>query len=340
VEHLRIAYLGTRPFAAPSLRLLLVRGCFVVGVVTQPDRAQGRSHQPSAGIIKRLAEGSGVPVFQPQDINTPEAVAILQCWQPDLLVLVAYGQILRPEVLRVPRLGSINLHASLLPRYRGASPVAWALYHGDERTGVSVIQMVPAVDAGGILAQAETPIAPQETAGELEARLAELGAPLVCRVIDEIERGQAYPLPQDLTKVTLARRLRKDDGLVEWSRTGRQVCNLVRAMQPWPGAYTFFRGLRTGRSLRVLVQQAEKGPPVTEQADAGAVLAVPRDAVLVRAGGGTSVLLRRLQPAGKRSQLAAEFVNGYRVAPRDRFGPTSTDASDAEPRDRGTPQVT
>src|SRR5262249_40175529 len=181
-----------------------------------------------------------VPVFQPESINTPEGVAALKEWKPDLLVVAAYGQILSREVLEAAPLGGINVHASLLPKYRGAAPIAWAIYHGETRTGVAIIRMTTGLDAGDMLAQEAVDIGPEETAGELEARLAPLGARLAVQVIGQIAAGTATGVKQDKSQVTKAPKLKKEDGLIDWTRDARQVCNQVRAMQPWPTAYTFF----------------------------------------------------------------------------------------------------
>lgn len=327
---LRLIFLGTRDFALPSLRALLEQGYQIVGIVTQPDRPQGRDREVVACAAKQLGQQYDLAVFQPEDINQPDAIDYLRRLQPDLLVLVAYGQILSEEVLRLARHGGINLHGSLLPRYRGASPVAWAIYHGEAETGVTVIQMVPRVDAGPVLARSVTRIGEEETAGELEARLAELGAPLVCSVVDRIASSDIQPLAQVVGQATSARRLRKEDGLIDWSRTALQVCNQVRAMQPWPSAYTHLQRQNVGRDLRLIVQQVKEGPAVADLQPPGTVIGVLSDALQVQTGRGTTVRVRQVQPAGGRSMNATEFVNGYRVTAGDCLGSTSTAASPPE----------
>src|SRR5436305_515652 len=210
---MRIVMMGTGTFAEPTFEALLTSGHTLVGLVTQPDRPggqeRGSTRQTGKG-MKTIAEAHGVPVFQPDSINTPEGVAGLQAFQPDLLVVAAYGQILKPDVLAVPPLGGINVHASLLPKYRGAAPIAWAIYHGETRTGVTIIKMSVSLDAGDMLAREAIDIGPEETAGELEARLAPLGARLALQVIEQIAAGTASGIKQDTSQATKAPKLTKE----------------------------------------------------------------------------------------------------------------------------------
>src|SRR5262245_53193469 len=219
---MRLVMMGTGTFAEPTFEALLSSNHQVVGLVTQPDRAvgaeRGSTRQTGKG-MKPIAMEKGVPVFQPESVNTPEGVAQLQAWQPDLLVVAAYGQILKPDVLAAAKHGGINVHASLLPKYRGAAPIAWAIYYGEKQTGVTIIQMTPQLDAGGMIAQGTVDIRQDETAGELEARLAPGGAKLALESIEKIVNGTAKPLPQDKGQVTKAPKLKKEDGLIDWTRT-------------------------------------------------------------------------------------------------------------------------
>src|SRR5262249_8653982 len=239
---MRIVMMGTGTFAEPTFQALLAGRHEVVGLVTQPDRAAGQergsTRQTGVG-MKQIALDRNVPVVQPESINTPEGVARLTELRPDLLVVAAYGQILSNDVLAVAPLGGINVHASLLPKYRGAAPIAWAIYHGEQRTGVTIIRMSVRLDAGDMLAQEAIDILPDETAGELEARLAPLGARLAVEVIEKLAQGPVAGLPQDQSQLTKAPKLKKEHGLIGWSREAEQVCNQIRAMQPWPTAYTF-----------------------------------------------------------------------------------------------------
>src|SRR5262249_37816345 len=255
---MRIVMMGTGTFAEPTFRALLAGRHEVVGLVTQPDRAAGQergsTRQTGAG-MKQIALEHGVPVFQPESVNTPEGVAGLREFRPDLLVGAAYGQIPPNDVRAVPPLGGINVHASLLPKYRGAAPIAWAIYHGETRTGVTIIRMSVRLDAGDMLAQEAIDILPDETAGELEARLAPLGARLALRVIDQLEAGTAPRGRPEKKQAAKTPELKKEAGLIHWDRTAEQVCNQIRAMQPWPTAYTFLH--HAGKPpVRIIISKA------------------------------------------------------------------------------------
>jgi methionyl-tRNA formyltransferase len=323
---LRIVMMGTGTFAEPTFAALLSAGRRVVGLVTQPDRPigaqRGSTRQTGRG-MKEIALEHNLPVFQPESINTPEGVAWLRALQPELLVVAAYGQILSNDVLASARHGGINVHASLLPRYRGAAPVAWAIYHGETATGVTIIRMSVHLDAGEMLAQESVAIGPEETAGELETRLAPVGARLALQVIDQIAAGTATGIKQDKSFVTKAPKLTKEHGLIDWTRTAREVCNQVRAMQPWPTAYTFLH--RPGQPpLRVLVARVAASEPAgPEGLSPGAVVIHPEvpSRLTVAAGQGSRVELLEIQPAGKRRMPAAEFLRGHRLGPGDHFGP-------------------
>jgi methionyl-tRNA formyltransferase len=321
---MRIVMMGSGTFAEPTFEALLKSRHEVVGLVTQPDRPGGRergsTRQTGPG-MKNIALARQVPVLQAESVNTPEGVEGVRAFRPDLLVVAAYGQILSRDVLAVPPQGGINVHASLLPMYRGAAPVAWAIFHGETRTGVTIIRMSVHLDAGDMLAQEAIDIRPDETAGELEARLAPLGARLAVQVIDQIEAGTVQGVKQDKLQVTKAPKLTKEHGLIDWGRSNEQVCNHIRAMQPWPTAYTFLH--HAGKSpLRVMINRAaplrtwdgERPPP--------GLLLAPESAprLLVWTGSGEVEVLE-LQPAGKRRMSAEEFLRGHRIRPDDRFGP-------------------
>jgi methionyl-tRNA formyltransferase len=333
---MRLVMMGTGTFAEPTFEALLSGPHPVVGLVTQPDRAvgqeRGSTRQTGKG-MKAIAEAKGVPVYQPESINTPEGVARLKEWQAELLIVAAYGQILSKDVLEAAPRGGINLHASLLPKYRGAAPVAWAIYHGEKKTGVTIIRMTTGLDAGDMLAQEAIDMLPDETAGELEARLAPLGARLALKVIGEIAAGTAHGAKQDKSLVTKAPKLKKEDGLIDWSRDAWQVCNQLRAMQPWPTAYSFFH--RRGKGpVRVILTRAH-----VEVLDArvgehtfGEVIAGAFDGwkhVYVVAGPTrdgrqlTTTVIEELQPAGKKRMTAAEFLRGHPIKEGDHFGPES-----------------
>ncbi len=329
---MRIVMMGTGLFAEPTLEALLASPHTVVGLVTQPDRAvgqeRGSTRQTGRG-MKTIAQEHHVPVLQPESINTPEGVRDLQALKPDLLVVAAYGQILSRDVLAVPPHGGINVHASLLPKYRGAAPIAWAIYHGETRTGVTIIKMSVSLDAGDMLAQEVIEIGRAETAGEVEARLAPLGARLALQVIEQIQNGTVQGRKQDQTQVTKAPKLKKEHGLIDWSRHCRDVFNQIRAMQPWPTAYTFLH--RRGHPpLRIIVHKAGfyfKSHSFL-QLPAGAVIFRPdhEHELHVATGAeddrfGSEVEIFELQPAGKKRMLAQEFLRGHRLQEGDYFGP-------------------
>jgi methionyl-tRNA formyltransferase len=324
---MRLIMMGTGDFAVPTFRELLDRHCDVRLLVTQPDRPQGRHMALRPAAIKELAVQRGVTIFQPEDVNGDAAIEQLAATQPDLLVVAAYGQILSAKLLGISRRGGVNLHGSLLPRYRGAAPVQWAIYHGETTTGVTVIHMNRRVDAGGILLQAETPVDPAETADSLERRLAQLGGPLVCQAIDGLAAGTLVGRPQDRSQVTRAPKLRKEHGLIDWSRAAQQVVNQVRAMQPWPGAYAFWQpGGREAIRLNIEQARVVAGAPRGNAPEfPGMVVQVTSQDVHVRTGDGLIALLT-VRPAGKRSMPVAEFLHGHRVAAGDRFGPPPDEA--------------
>jgi methionyl-tRNA formyltransferase len=323
---MRLVLMGTGLFAEPTFeRLLTDRPGEVVGVVTQPDRAAGQergsTRQTGKG-MKTIAAQYDVPVFQPESINTPEGVALLRSLAPDLLVVAAYGQILSAEVLGVPAHGGINVHASLLPKYRGAAPIAWAIYHGEAATGVTIIRMSTGLDAGDMLAQKSTPIGPDETAGDVEARLALVGAELATEVVEWLAAGETITgVKQDKSQATKAPKLKKEDGDIDWTRRAEQVCCQVRAMHPWPTAYTFWH--RAGQpALRLIVHRARARPAAAGETPApGEILTPQIDHLAVGAGDNTVVEVLELQPAGKKRMAAVDFLRGRRPLPGDRLGP-------------------
>jgi methionyl-tRNA formyltransferase len=321
---MRIVMMGTGTFAPPTFRALLQSSHAVVGLVTQPDRpiGQERSSTRQTGLgMGKIAQERSIPVFQPESINTPEGVAGLRAFDPDLLVVAAYGQILSKDVLAVPPQGGINVHASLLPKYRGAAPVAWAIYHGETHTGVTIIRMSVFLDAGDILAQESVEIGPEETAGELETRLADLGARLAVRVVTEISAGTAKGIKQDKNQATKAPKLTKEHGLINWLRSGRDICNQIRAMQPWPTAYTFLHR-KQQEPLRLIVHRAIWRESANKNFTPGEALVDPTEAgrLTVAAGGRSRVEILELQPAGKRRMSAAEFLRGHPLDSGDRLG--------------------
>ncbi len=324
--------MGTGTFAAPTFEALL--RAFpgqVVGLVTQPERPAGQkrgsTRQAGPGLASTAA-AYGLPVLAPPSINAPTAVEDLRELQPDLLVVAAYGQILSPQVLAVPTFGAINVHASLLPKYRGAAPVAHAILQGERETGVTIIRMTPQLDAGEILSQRAVPILPTDTAGSLEARLAELGAELAVEVVRQYEAGSPPPgTPQDPTQVTKAPKIRKEFGLIDWSQSPEYLERFVRAMQPWPTAYTFLH-VSGKPPLRLILTRIMPAPqPQQPGRPPGTVLSVQGDGgaepphIAVQTGTSHPAWIVELQPAGKRRMDVAEFLRGHPLSPGAFFGP-------------------
>jgi methionyl-tRNA formyltransferase len=317
---LRLLMLGTGPFAVPTFRRLLAGPHRVEMLVTRPPRTVHGKRQSDVNPMREVARERGLPIFEPESINTDEARAELFRYRPDLLVVCDYGQILKPETLALGRLGGINLHASLLPKYRGAAPINWAIYHGEQETGDTVIHMTPEIDAGPAIAQVRTPIGACETAGQLEPRLAELGAPLVAQAIEELIAGTVQAIGQDPAQATRAPRLKKTDGLADWSRPARALSDQVRALDPWPKTYTFWQR-PAGEPLRLILDKVavELAAGAAPSSGAGKVLEDQGERLVVAAGAG-ALRLEQIQPAGKRVLSAAEFLRGYPVRVGEMFG--------------------
>ena len=331
---MRLLMMGTGPFALPTFRGLYQTRHSVVALVTGPVRThRGRPVEPVSP-LREVAREHGTPVFDPEDVNAPDAQARLAALAADLLVVCDYGQILAPATLATARRGGINLHASLLPKYRGAAPINWAIYHGETETGVTVIHMTPELDAGPSIAQARVAIGSDETAVELEARLAELGAGLICETIDRLNSGDVRPIPQDAALASKAPRLKKTDGAIDWSRPAAAIKNQIRAFLPWPKTYTFWHR-PAAPPLRLILGPASVASDrlaaagTVESPDSeswkrppGTVLEAAGDRLAIATGEGV-LLPAAIQPAGKREMAVAEFLRGHHVRPGDRFGPES-----------------
>ncbi|OYW24015.1 MAG: methionyl-tRNA formyltransferase [Planctomycetales bacterium 12-60-4] len=311
---LRVAFLGTGRLAGPVFQALCDSSHTVCGLVTQPDRT-GPGHHRHRNPLKELALERGIPVQQPVRIKTPESVAALRSLDAELFVVAAYGQILSREILDMPRLGTINVHASLLPRHRGATPIHAAILRGDLETGVTIIQLVPELDAGPMLGTVSTPIGRKETTGELESRLAELAPPLTLDVIAQLAAGAAKTIDQDPALVTHVGKLSKADGRIDWAQSAAQIDRHVRGMQPWPGPFTTL--LQTDKPpLRMQILDVE--PTFNDsQASPGTIVAVSSDMFLVKSAD-AAVQVLRIHPDGKRPLPTAEFLRGRRVQIGDR----------------------
>jgi methionyl-tRNA formyltransferase len=322
---LRIVFCGTPTFAVPSLRLLLGQPDFqVAGVVTQPDRPRGRGQQTGASAVKAAAVEAGIEVFQPEKIKSDAAYEYFMRVAPDAVVIIAYGQIVPPRLIALPRLGWINLHASLLPKYRGAAPINWAIVNGERTTGLTTMKIDSGLDTGPSLLTWETAIGADETAPELTPRLAEAGAPLVAETLRGLDRGEITPKPQDDSQASLAPPLKKEDGRIDWSLSAPKIYNRIRGLQPWPGAYTTFRGKTCHIWGRPHSRPAdEKSPSGSATPVApGAILlsaALRDDDLLISCGDHTLLQVEFVQLEGRKRVTAREFINGARLAPGDRF---------------------
>lgn len=322
---LRLVMMATGGFALPTFRALFETAHTVTALFTQPDRI-GRGHHRHLNPLKELALERGLPVIQPESANSSEAIEALRDLAADLCVVAAYGQILSPALLQVPNRGAINLHASILPKYRGAAPIQTAILEGETETGVTIFQIEPRLDAGPILAIERTAIGPRETAAELEARLAVLGADLALRVVDQIAQGTVQPIVQDSTQASRAPRLKKESGRIDWHRSPRQIDCQVRGLQPWPLAYSTLtlrieKNDSSLRSLRlIMLEVAPAEVPVLPNTNSapGSVLIIDNKRLMVETGDGV-VEIRRLQPEGRRAMTAVDFLAGYSVRSGDQF---------------------
>ena len=308
---MRVVFMGTPEFALPALKTL-IRDATVVAVYTQPDKPVGRGLQMQASPVKRLALEHGIPVFTPEKISTSEEVERLQSFGADFFVIVAYGQILKLSVIQLPRYGTINIHSSLLPRWRGAAPIHWALLSGDEETGVTTMMIVPKLDAGDILLQEKTKITSDDTSSSLHDRLAEMGGRLILPTLEGVMKGAIQPIVQDESKVTYAKKLTKEMELLDWNESSSEIDLKVRALNPWPGTKIEI-ALSTGAKMKLKIK---KGKPLFASSGRegsskiGQLGSVGSDLIL-KCGHGSYQILE-LQEEGKKSVASADFLNGLK----------------------------
>ena len=307
-----VVFFGTPQFAVPTLRRLVDSTHSVAGVITQPDRPRGRGQKITHAPVKALALERGIPVYQPDRLKPPEVAETLRGWRADLGVVAAYGRIIPEQLLAIPRFGMINVHASLLPKYRGAAPVHRAVINGDSQTGVTIMRVVKELDAGAMLAKVTRPIGPDETSDVVETALADMGAELLVTVVDQLVSGIAREEPQDDTQATYAPRLTKEEGLIDWTRSAPEIHNRIRGLYPWPHAYTFFKGTRL-IVLRSAVATAGASPTIP-----GTILRVTSEAIQVATGDGELAMLD-VQPEGRRAMRAHDFLLGHRLATGETF---------------------
>ncbi|OYD06413.1 methionyl-tRNA formyltransferase [Paludifilum halophilum] len=309
----RILFMGTPDFAVPSLQALVREGYEVTGVVTQPDRPRGRKRKPASPPVKKAALELGLTVFQPEKLRDPASVAKVLDSHPDLIVTAAYGQLLPPEVLQAPPFGCVNVHASLLPKYRGGAPIHHALIAGEKETGVTIMYMVQALDAGDILTQRSLPIEEDDDVGTLHDKLSHLGADLLVNMLPDLLQGRINPVPQDPEQATYAPNIKREDEKIDWTHPVEAIYNQVRGLSPWPVAFT------TWKEKPLKIWRAKVSEIDAKDADPGTVLQADSQGVVVAASDG-ALTVTELQPAGKKAMSAEEFVRGRNLVPGDRLG--------------------
>jgi methionyl-tRNA formyltransferase len=309
---LKVLFLGTAEFACPTLEALLASPHEVIGVVTQPDRPKGRGRKTVPTPVKSLAQNAGLSVYQPEKIRDPAFLKVLHSLQPEIMVVVAYGQILSAPVLAIPPRGCVNVHGSLLPRYRGAAPIVRAILGGETRTGITTMFMDPGMDTGPILLTEETEIGEEDTSGTLHDRLARIGARLLLGTLERLETNTLTPKPQDSALATLAPKIEKEEARIRWSAPARQTFNQIRAFDPWPGAFTFL----AGRILKLfrprLIEGGPKEPPgtIVQASDEGLRVAAPQGVLLIR----------EAQAESRPRMRVSDFLRGNPLAAGARLG--------------------
>ncbi|MBI5097761.1 MAG: methionyl-tRNA formyltransferase [Nitrospirae bacterium] len=299
---MNLVFFGTPEFAVTPLIALLNEGYEVLAVVTQPDRQSGRGRHMSVCPVKAEAQKAGLKILQPLKARNPEFFAELRALNPSVIITAAYGQILPSEIIHLPGSGCINIHASLLPKYRGAAPINWAIINGENKTGITTMLMDEGMDTGPVLLQEETEITPEDTAGTLSRKLSKIGADLLLRTLKEFETGLIKPLPQNGAP-TFAPLLKKTDGFIDWAKSAEEVCNLIRGMNPWPGAYGFLEGER----IKIL-----KAVFLDENGEAGIIKRVSKDELIVGADKG-SISILEIQPQGKPVMTIRAFLQGRKI---------------------------
>ena len=309
---MRIVFMGTPDFAVPSLKGLIKAGYDIVGVVTQPDRPKGRKQVVSKSPVKQVAELMGIEIFQPEKIKEKKSIEHVLSWNPDLIAAAAYGQIIPVELLETPKFKAVNVHASLLPKYRGASPIHQSIIQGEKETGITIMYMVKELDTGDILSQVKVPIAENDTAGSLHDKLAQVGAKLLVDTVEKMVKGEVQPTAQDDSLVTYAPILKRKDELIDWNKKNEEIYNQIRGLNPWPTPYTYFR------DDIFKIWWAEPVASVNES-EPGTVIMVTKDQLLVAAKEG-AIDLKEVQPAGKRKMDIASFLKGANIKEGEKMG--------------------
>ena len=308
-----LIFCGTPQFAVPTLEKLLAEGYVIKLVVTQPDEPSGRGYEVAAPPIKQLAEQAGLKVFQPAKLKDPATQEFLSKYHPDAIVVVAYGRIIPPWMIELPRLGCINLHASLLPKYRGAGPIQWALINGERVTGITTMKIDPGMDTGDILLMREVEIGEEETTETLSRKLSTIGADLMLETLRGLEGDEIIARPQDHSQATLAPMIKKEHGRLDWSMPAQQLAWRVRGLRPWPGAYSTFRG----KNFHIWAARPE--PAATSGSQAPGTLLTEGGRLLVACGEGTRLELQEVQLEGRKRLGARDFLNGIHLAPGEKL---------------------
>jgi methionyl-tRNA formyltransferase len=309
MDKLRVVFMGTPEFACPSLQKLIDRGEDVIAVVTQPDKPKGRGQKMAPPPVKELAEKNGIPVLQPAKVRAPEFIEIIKGMNPDVIVVVAFGQILPKALLDIPKFGCINLHASLLPRYRGAAPLNWCIINGETETGVTTMLMDEGLDTGAMLLKKTTPIDPDEDTRSLHDRLSVLGAETLSETLDLLTAGRLNPEKQDDSSSCYAPMLKKEHGRIDWNRDAATIKNMVRGMSPWPGAYTWL----DGKLVKIWKVRVETGRD-RDAATPGSVLRADREGIEVACTDGL-IIIEELQLEGRKRLSAGDFLAGCKITP-------------------------
>ena len=324
---MRIVFMGTPAFAVPTLQQLLNTEFSVVGVVCQPDRPSGRGKKVQVGPVKALALSQGIPLVQPEKMKDPSFMETLRAWDPDTIVVAAFGRILPKIILNLPPKGCLNVHGSLLPKYRGAAPIPWALIHGETETGITIMLMDEGMDTGAILQQEVIPIGPDETAGELATRMAPIGGALLVSTLRGWDAGTMLSYPQNESEATFAPILKKEDGLIHWDRPARTIANRIRGLSPWPGVYTFLKRERWGIwKVEVVGPVTGIGRTISDNLQVpGTITAVTKQAICVQTGQGHLNLLE-IQPENKKRMNVSDYLAGHRVEEGMTFSMTTDDA--------------
>ena len=319
---LKIIFCGTPAFALPTFHQLLGQSDFqITGVVTQPDRPRGRGNSLAGSAVKEAAIAAQIPVYQPEKVRSQESFEYFQQMAPDAVVIIAYGQIIPQRLIEIPRLGWINLHGSLLPKYRGAAPIHWAVANGETRTGLTTMRIDAGLDTGPTLLRYETKIGPDETSPDLYARLAEAGAPLMAATLRGLENGTVAPTPQDNSQATLAPPLKKEDGKIDWSFAAQKIYNRMRGFKPWPGTFTSFRGKIC--QLWGKPTDGETGSAGSGRALIGKLpgsLFESGHRLFAACGAGTILEIESLRIEGRKRMATRDFLNGAHLKPGERFG--------------------